>query len=593
MLRKAKRCGFSDRQLGIIYGMEDMAVRDMRMEKGVKAVFKMVDTCAAEFESVTPYFYSTYEDENEVRFNDRKKIMILGGGPNRIGQGIEFDYCCVHAVMALRELGYETIMVNSNPETVSTDYDTSDKLYFEPLALENILDIVHYEKPDGVIVQFGGQTPLRLALALQDAGVPIIGTSPDSIDLAEDREKFGQLLKSLDINYPHYHTVTREDDALGAAAEIGYPVLVRPSYVLGGRAMEIVYNEPDLKHYMKHAVKASHEHPVEIIKFLEDAYEFDVDAVADEDRTVIGSIMQHIEEAGIHSGDSACVIPPYMLSEENAAKIREFTYTISKALKVIGLINIQYAIHNDEVYVLEVNPRASRTTPYVSKTIGVPLAKIAAKVMAGKKLEELGFTEEVKIEHVSVKESVFPFDKFTDVKSFLGPEMRSTGEVMGISHDFGISFAKSQMSVGVGLPLSGKVFISVNNNDKEKAYPIARKLADLGFVILATTGTAAYFQERGLEAEKVFKVGEGRPDIVDHIKNGEVDLIINTPLGKVSRFDENAIGRTANLKKIPLITTLSGAAASVKGIESLKREPVGVKSIQEYHEAVRQANKPA
>jgi len=586
LIYKAKRLGFSDRQLGNIYGKDEMSIRYFRVKNKINAVFKMVDTCAAEFESVTPYFYSTYERENEVRFTGKKKMMILGGGPNRIGQGIEFDYCCVHAVMALKELGYETIMVNSNPETVSTDYDTSDKLYFEPLTLENILDIVEYEKPDGVIVQFGGQTPLKLALPLKYAGVPIIGTSPESIDLAEDRKKFGNLLNSLNIKYPEYGTAINEDEALEVTEKIGYPVLVRPSYVLGGRAMEIVYNEPDLKFYMRNAVKASPEYPVEIDKFLEDAFEFDVDAVADNDITVIGGIMQHIEEAGIHSGDSACVLPPYLISEENLEKIRKYTYTISKALNVVGLINIQYAIKEGKLYVLEVNPRASRTVPYVSKSIGVPLAKIAAKVMTGIKLSDLGFTSEVKVNHISVKESVFPFDKFTEVKNFLGPEMRSTGEVMGMSQDFGISFAKSQMSVGVGLPLSGTALISVNDNDKIRAFPIAKQLFEMGFKIMATSGTAAFFQERGLNVKEVLKVGEGRPNIVDLIKNGEIDLIINTPLGKVSRFDENAIGRNAILKKIPFITTLSGAAASVKGIQAMRRESIKVRALQDYHKEI-------
>ena len=590
LVRKAKRAGFSDKQLAHIYGMDEMSVRYFRTKNNIKAVFKMVDTCAGEFESVTPYFYSTYERENEVRFTNKKKIMILGGGPNRIGQGIEFDYCCVHAVMALKELGYETIMVNSNPETVSTDYDTSDKLYFEPLTLEDILNIVEYEKPDGVIVQFGGQTPLKLALPLKYAGVPIIGTSPESIDLAEDRKKFGDLLRSLNIRYPKYDTVTKEKEALEVAEKIGYPVLVRPSYVLGGRAMEIVYNEPDLKYYMRHAVKASGEHPVEIIRFLEDAFEFDIDAVADNERTVIGGIMQHIEEAGIHSGDSACVLPPYLISEENLDKIRKYTYTITKALNVIGLINIQYAIKDGELYVLEVNPRASRTVPFVSKAIGKPLAKIAAKVMVGKKLSDMGFTEEVKVNHVSVKESVFPFDKFTEVKNFLGPEMRSTGEVMGISQDFGISFAKSQISVGVGLPLNGTVLISVNDYDKTRAFPIAKELSEMGFKIMATSGTAKFFNEKGLNVERVLKVGEGRPNIVDLIKNRKIDLIINTPLGKASRFDENAIGRNAILKKIPFITTLSGASASVKGIKSMRREPIRVRALQEYHKEIMKIN---
>lgn len=587
LLRRAKQLGFSDRQIATIYHKPEEEIRNYRTKHTIRPVFKMVDTCSAEFESQTPYFYSTYERENEVIRTSRKKIVILGGGPNRIGQGIEFDYCCVHGVMALKELGYETIMINSNPETVSTDYDTSDKLYFEPLVLENVLDICDLEKPDGVIVQFGGQTPLKLAIPLSRAGIPIIGTSPESIDIAEDRKKFGALLKKLQIRYPEFGTGTTEEDAVRAASQIGYPVLVRPSYVLGGRAMEIVYEEKDLRHYMQYAVKASPEHPVLIDKFLEDAFEFDVDAISDGEQTVIGGIMQHIEEAGIHSGDSACVLPPYMATDEQLQEIRNETYLIAKELKVKGLINIQYAIMAGKLYILEVNPRASRTIPFVSKATGIPLAKLAAKVMVGKSLKDLGFTQEIKVQHISVKESVFPFDKFSEAVNFLGPEMRSTGEVMGIWDDFGIAFAKSQESIGVGLPLQGNVFISVNDNDKEKAFTVAKDLAEMGFKLYATTGTAHYFSERSLPVQLIYKVGEGRPNIVDYIKNKEIQLVINTPLGRESRGDEYAIGRNAILYKIPFVTTLSGAIASVKGIRSMRQRDSGIRSLQEYHGMIR------
>lgn len=585
-VRDAKRMGYSDIQLSEIYNCTEDTVRRFREAHHIFPVHKMVDTCAAEFESRTPYFYSTAERETEAHTSGRKSVIILGGGPNRIGQGIEFDYCCVHGVMALRELGFETIMVNSNPETVSTDYDTADRLYFEPLTVEDILHIVRVEQPHGVIVQFGGQTPLRLALPLKRAGVPIIGTTPEAIDIAEDRKRFSRFLDRLQIPYPAGGTVRAVDEAVRVAARIGYPVLVRPSYVLGGRAMQVVYSETELRRYMREAVMASPDHPVLIDKFLEDAFEFDVDAVSDGRRTVIGGIMQHIEEAGVHSGDSACVLPPYQLSRTHANQIRRFTRTIAEALPVRGLLNIQYALKGGRLYVLEVNPRASRTVPFVSKATGVPLAKIAAKVMAGKTLKELGFTREIAVAHVSVKESVLPFDKFSLTEYFLKPEMRSTGEVMGIWDDFGIAYAKSQASVGVDLPRQGTVFLSVNDSDKARVVPIARELQELGFMVLATTGTAAYLQDQGLEVQRVLKVAEGRPNVVDFIKNGDIQLIINTPLGEAARDDEGAIGRAAIIKKVPFITTLSGATASVKGIRALQQQPMGVKALQDYHREI-------
>jgi carbamoyl-phosphate synthase large subunit len=586
LITAAKRNGFSDRQLAMIGNIAEEDVRDFRTEQDIVPVYKMVDTCAAEFASQTPYYFSTYERETEVSLTDKERVLILGGGPNRIGQGIEFDYCCVHSVMAIRELGYETIMVNSNPETVSTDYDTADKLYFEPLTLEDVLHIVQVEKPIGVIMQFGGQTPLRLALPLQKAGVNILGTSPDSIDIAEDRERFSSLLDELEIPYPQGDTATSEEEALEAARKIGFPVLVRPSYVLGGRAMQIVYNETDLRTYMLQAVQASPDHPVLIDKFLEDAYEFDVDAISDGERTIIGGIMQHIEEAGIHSGDSACVLPPYALTDEERETIRQYTYKIADALNVRGLMNIQYALKNGVMQILEVNPRASRTVPFVSKAKGIPLAKVAARVMMGVTLEQQGFTEEIVSPHVSVKESVFPFDKFSEVISYLGPEMRSTGEVMGIWEDFGLAFWKSQESVGVALPLSGTVFVSINDNDKPRLLPIAKDLAVLGFKLMATYGTADYLKEQGLEVERVKKVLQGRPHIVDRIIDGDVQLVINTPLGPEARQDEYVIAQTAISRKVPIITTLSGAHASVRGIRAMMNQANGVKSLQEYHTTV-------
>ncbi len=582
LLRKAKEFGFSDCQLGHLLGFDETFLRDRRNEKGIRPTYKLVDTCGAEFEAYTPYYYSTYEAEDESKVSSRKKIMILGGGPNRIGQGIEFDYCCVHASFALKELGYETIMVNSNPETVSTDYDTSDKLYFEPLTFEDVLHIVDAEKPDGVIVQFGGQTPLNLAVPLEKAGVKIVGTSPDSIDLAEDRKRFKALLKKLRLIQPWNGTANSVEEARRVAEEIGYPVVVRPSYVLGGRAMEIVYDEEALEGFARRAVEASPEHPILIDKFLEDAIEIDVDAVADGETCVIAGIMEHIEEAGIHSGDSACVTPPYSLSDDLIEGLKRNTYALAKELRVVGLMNIQYAIKNDTIYVLEVNPRASRTVPFISKATGVPWAKVAAKVMVGKRLDELGIRGEVEIRHIAVKESVFPFNRFYGVDTVLGPEMKSTGEVMGIDTDFGMAFAKSQIGAGVNIPLAGKVFISVMNKDKRSIVFLAKKLVDLGFEIVTTKGTAKVLVNNGIPVQTVFKVGEGRPDIVDQIKNGEIHLVINTPSGKKPKTDEVAIRSQSVAHNIPCITTLSGAEAAVNAIESLKRG-MSVKSVQEYH----------
>ncbi len=583
LFKKAKQFGFSDRQLAHLLNSNEDEIRKLRKELGIEATFKLVDTCAAEFEACTPYYYSTYEEEDEIRPSKKRKIMILGGGPNRIGQGIEFDYCCVHASFALKEIGYETIMVNSNPETVSTDYDTSDKLYFEPLTKEDVLNIVDKEKPGGVIVQFGGQTPLNLAVSLEIAGVKIIGTTPESIDRAEDREKFKQLLHKLKITQPPNGTAIDFASAKKVATKIGYPVVVRPSYVLGGRAMEIVYDHEHLKYYMEHAVSASPELPVLIDKFLEDAIEVDVDMVSDGKTFVIGGIMEHIEEAGIHSGDSAMSLPTFSLSDETIEEIRRITYLMAKDLKVIGLMNVQYAIKDDVVYCLEVNPRASRTIPFVSKAIGVPLAKIAAKVMAGKSLKELGFTKEIIPSHISVKESVFPFSRFAGVDIILGPEMKSTGEVMGIDTDFGRAFAKSQLAAGQNLPLKGNIFISVKNKDKRSIVFIAKKLFDLKFNIFATEGTAKVMEKNGIKVKALKKIAEGKPNILDLIKEGKIDLIINTPSGKTPRADEVKIRSLAVSRGVPCVTTISGAQASVNGIEALMKEGLEVKSLQEYH----------
>ncbi len=586
LLRRAKEFGFSDVQLGHLLGFDENTIRKMRKEKSILPVYKLVDTCGAEFEAYTPYYYSTYETENEAKASSRKKIMILGSGPNRIGQGVEFDYCCVHASFALKELGYETIMVNSNPETVSTDYDTSDKLYFEPLTLEDVLHIVDVEKPDGVIVQFGGQTPLNLAVPLEKAGAKIIGTSPENIDRAEDRKRFQVLLNKLRLVQPPNGTATSFEEARRVAEEIGYPVVVRPSYVLGGRAMEIVYDETSLERFVHRAVEASSTHPILIDKFLEDAIEIDVDAVSDGTTSIIAGIMEHIEAAGIHSGDSACVTPPYSLSDELIEQLKQNTYALARELQVVGLMNIQYAIKNDVIFILEVNPRASRTIPFISKATGIPWAKVAAKVMTGKRLQELGIEREVEIRHIAVKESVFPFKRFYGVDTVLGPEMKSTGEVMGIDTDFGVAFAKSQISAGTSIPLKGRVFISVMNKDKRSIVFVAKKLADLGFELVATKGTAKVLANNGIPVQTVFKVGEGRPDIVDRMKNGEIQLVINTPSGKKPKVDEVAIRSQAVAHNIPIITTLSGAEAVVNGIESLLKKGMSVNSIQEYHQNI-------
>ncbi|MDD5438836.1 MAG: carbamoyl-phosphate synthase large subunit [Candidatus Omnitrophica bacterium] len=582
MFLKAKQYGFSDRQLAIMAGTDEVTVRKERKKKGILATFKLVDTCAAEFEAYTPYYYSTYESEDESRPDKKKKIMILGGGPNRIGQGIEFDYCCCHASFALKESGFETIMVNSNPETVSTDYDTSDKLYFEPLTFEDVMNIIDRERPDGVIVQFGGQTPLNLAAALYKAGAPIIGTSVESIDNAEDREKFSRLVQKLGINQPPNGSAVTRKEAAAVARRIGYPVLVRPSYVLGGRAMRIVYDDASLNAFMSEATDVSSERPVLIDKFLEDAGEVDVDAISDGTLTVIGGIMEHIEEAGIHSGDSACVLPPHTLGDEIIETIRRYTYALAKELKVRGLINIQFAVKNDTVYVLEVNPRASRTVPFVSKATGVPLAKLAAKVMAGSSLRQLKFVTEQKIGHIAVKESVLPFSRFSGVDIILGPEMKSTGEVMGIDKEFGIAFYKSQIAAGQFLPRKGTVLISVRNQDKRNIVFIAKRLRDMGFDIVATGGTAKVLHSNNIKARVLNKISEGADEILDLIKRGQINLIINTPSGPQGQSDASPIRSAAVLHGVPCITTLHGAQAAVSGMESAFRAGIDVKAIQEY-----------
>ncbi len=583
-LRGSKKMGFSDRQLAWLSGTTEDAVRAARKDAGVVPAYRLVDTCAAEFEAYTPYYYSSYGDEDETRKGDRKKIMILGGGPNRIGQGIEFDYCCVHASFALKEEGFETIMVNSNPETVSTDYDTSDKLYFEPLTLEDVLNIYEREQCDAAIVQFGGQTPLNLAAALQKHGVKIIGTQPESIEMAEDRKFFNEMIVRLGLKQAPGATAVNEGEAVAVAAKIGYPVLVRPSFVLGGRAMEIVYSEEDLRRYIRHAAEASPERPILVDRYLEDAAEVDVDCVSDGKRVVIGGVMEHIEQAGIHSGDSACVIPSFSLSASAVEKIKSATRAMAVELKVCGLMNVQFAVKDDEVYVIEVNPRASRTVPFVSKAIGVPLAKIAAKVMAGKSLEELGFVEEIIPPHYSVKEAVFPFIKFPGTDISLGPEMKSTGEVMGIDADLGHAYAKAQMSAQPALPESGNVFISVKDADKPAVLGIAKEFAALGFALYATEGTMRALAEEGLEAKKVHRIGEGRPNVLDMIKNGEIHFIVNTPTGLQPRRDEVVIRSAAVAQRIATMTTLRAARASVLAIRAMKEKEIGVKSLQEYHQ---------
>jgi len=571
-LRRLKRTGFSDRRLAKLLATDQTAVRARRHELGLRPVFKRVDTCAAEFATRTAYLYSTYEEECEAQPSDRKKIMVLGGGPNRIGQGIEFDYCCVHAALALREDGYETIMVNCNPETVSTDYDTSDRLYFEPLTLEDVLEIVHVERPFGVIVQFGGQTPLKLARDLEANGVPIIGTTPDSIDVAEDRERFQKLLNRLKLKQPPNRTARSPQKALAVAEEIGYPLVVRPSYVLGGRAMEIVYQQSDLEQYMREAVKVSNDSPVLLDRFLNDATEVDVDAVCDGKHVVIGGVMEHIEQAGVHSGDSACSLPPYSLTQEIQEELKRQTVAMAHALKVVGLMNVQFAIQKNEqdsvVYVLEVNPRASRTVPFVSKATGVPLAKVAARCMAGRTLAEQGVNGEIVPPYYSVKEAVFPFIKFPGADTILGPEMKSTGEVMGVGETFAEAFVKSQLASGEALPATGKVFVSVRDEDKPRTVDIARKLASLGFTLVATRGTAAALAAAGLAVTPINKVAEGRPHIVDLIKNGEISLIVNTVEEKrVAVRDSYVIRRAALQRRVTLYTTLDGARAACNGME--------------------------
>lgn len=582
LLLEAKQYGFSDKFLSRLWNVTEDEIRRLRCENGVRPVYKRVDTCAAEFVAYTPYMYSTYEDECEAEPTNRKKIMILGGGPNRIGQGIEFDYCCVHGVFALADDGYETIMVNCNPETVSTDYDTSDRLYFEPLTLEDVLEIVHIEKPVGLIVQFGGQTPLKLAVALEKAGVPIIGTSPDAIDRAEDRERFQEMLNKLGLRQPENGTARSFEEAEKVADRISYPVVVRPSYVLGGRAMEIVYDVENLRRYMHTAVQASPEHPILIDKFLDEAIEIDVDALCDGSDVIIGGIMEHIEEAGIHSGDSACSLPPYSVGKEIVAEIRRQTVLMALELNVKGLMNVQFAIRGNDIYILEVNPRASRTAPFVSKATGRPLAKIAARIMAGKSLAELGITEDIVPTHISVKEAVFPFVKFPGVDTLLGPEMKSTGEVMGIGETFAEAFAKSQLGANVKLPLTGNVFISVRDADKKHVVSAAEKLYKAGFGVLATAGTATYLEEKGIPVRRVNKVQEGRPHIVDAIKNGEVQLVINTTQGAQAVADSYSIRREALMHGLAYYTTVAGARAVADGICVLQENDLIVKPIQDY-----------
>jgi carbamoyl-phosphate synthase large subunit len=583
-LKRAKKLGFSDRQIAMAKGCHEDTVRAERKAKGIIPTYRLVDTCAAEFEAYTPYFYSTYGDENEARQSDKKKIIILGGGPNRIGQGIEFDYCCVHAAFALKELGYETIMVNSNPETVSTDYDTSDKLFFEPLTLEDVLNICDQEQPHGVIVQFGGQTPLNLAADLERHGVPIIGTSPKSIEQAEDRKFFSALLDKLNLKQAEAGTATDEAEAIVIANRIGYPVLVRPSFVLGGRGMMIVYNDSELSRYMREAVIASPERPVLVDRFLDNATEVDVDCISDGEISVVGAIMQHIEQAGIHSGDSACVIPSFSLSESIQQEITRAAIDLARELKVIGLMNIQFAVRDEQLYVIEVNPRASRTVPFVSKATGVSLAKLAAKVMVGEKLTDLGYTQTIIPTHFSVKEAVFPWNRFPGIDIVLGPEMKSTGEVMGIDADWGMAYAKSQISAFNPLPTEGNVFLSVSDRDKDRAVQVARELAELGFKIYSTGGTHQRLMAEGIPSHRVYKVLEqARPNVIDMMKNGEIHFIINTPSTHESRADEILIRSTAIAQKISHATNLAAAEASLKGMRSLKTLEFKVKSIQEYH----------
>jgi len=609
-VRRMKELGFSDMQVGYISSKAELdelyrkgsafqrkysirlkekeqLVRRFRIDNGIFSGFRLVDTCAGEFEAYTPYYYSSYDDDDETRPSGKKKIMILGGGPNRIGQGIEFDYCCCHASFALRDEGIESIMVNSNPETVSTDYDTSDRLYFEPLTLENILDIYEKENPEGVIVQFGGQTPLRLAKGLEENGVKIIGTSPDSIDRAEDRERFADVVRKLKLNQPENGIAFTQDDAVKIAGDIGYPVLVRPSYVLGGRAMAIIYDEKSLVNYIKTAVELSPEHPILVDDFLEDAVELDVDAISDGENIYIGAVMEHVEEAGVHSGDSACIIPPISISDDMLAGITQATKALALELNVIGLLNIQYAIKEDKLYIIEVNPRASRTVPFVSKTTGVPLAKNAVQVMLGKKLAELGLDKVKKFPHISVKEAVLPFNKFPGVDTLLSPEMKSTGEVMGISHDFGESFYKAELAAGDRLPFEGCIFLSINKRSKDELLNEVRLLHESGFRLVGTEGTSAFYKEHGIPCERVFKVNEGRPNVVDLIKNEEIDLIINTPAGKAAKDDAYSIRQAAVRYHIPIMTTIQAAKAAINGMLTVKnRKKMSVMAIQDYYREV-------
>ena len=581
-MRQTKEAGFSDRQLADFWSCEPSEVRQKREELGISTTYRLVDTCAAEFEAYTPYYYSSYGDENEMQSSDKKKIMILGGGPNRIGQGIEFDYCCVHASFALREAGFETVMVNSNPETVSTDYDVSDRLYFEPLTLEDVLEIYHQEKCDGAIVQYGGQTPLNLATGLEQAGVNVIGTSPESIDLAEDREKFKRILNEIGLKQPSNDIAMKPEDAAEKAKKLGYPILLRPSFVLGGRGMFIVYDEEELNGVVKEAFAVAPGKPVLLDKFLEEAIELDVDCISDGETTVVGGMLQHIEFAGVHSGDAAMVLPPHDLDVDMIDEVREASHALAKALKVIGLMNVQYAIKDGELFLIEVNPRASRTVPFVSKAIGVPLAKLGARVMAGAKLKDLGFTEEILPNRWAIKESVFPFNKFPGSSIVLTPEMRSTGEVMGQDKDFGMAFAKTQMAAKPSLPMEGNVFLSVKDSDKPQALEIAKGLSDLGFSFTSTEGTAKFLNENGIKAESTLRISEGRPNVADLIKNGKVQLVINTPLGLIPRRDENGIRQEAVAHSVPVITTLGSAYAALEGIRSLKDRKFSVKSLQDY-----------
>jgi len=592
MLRRAKELGFSDIQLAEIFGKTELEMRDLRKRSGIIPSYKLVDTCAAEFEAFTPYYYSTYEEEDEVETTSRKKIMILGGGPNRIGQGIEFDYCCCHASFALKEIGFETIMVNCNPETVSTDYDTSDRLYFEPVTFEDVMNIVDKEEPYGVIVQFGGQTPLNLALALKKAGVPIIGTSPEAIDRAEDRKKFAQVLRKLGLKQPANGSAVTAQEAKQEAKKIGYPVLVRPSYVLGGRSMEIIYEEEALDNYMGRMTDVTPDRPVLVDKFLEGAKEVDVDMISDGETFVVGGVMEHIEQAGIHSGDSACSLPPYSLDGPIIEEIKKQTKALAQELGVIGLMNVQFAVKNAEVYVLEVNPRASRTIPFVSKAIGVPLAKLASQCMAGKKLKDLKFTKEIVPDHYSVKEVVLPFVRFRGVDILLGPEMKSTGEVMGIDADLGLAFAKAQIAASSSLPLQGTVFVSVKDKDKDALVPIARSLHEMKFKLVATKGTAKILAEKGISSDTLKKIKEGSPNAIELLQDGKLDLIINTPSGEKPRQDEIHIRSMAVSRGVPCVTTIEGAAASVNGIWAMKEKAMKVTALQDYHQGLK-VKKPA